>query len=33
LFVGTPEGGILTFPTYDYDNMVGAGNWNLYKNI
>lgn len=33
LWVGTPEGGILHFPTYTYSNMNGAGNANLYKNI
>jgi hypothetical protein len=33
MWVGTPEGGILHFPTYTYENMVGAGNVNYYKNI
>ncbi|CAD8140693.1 unnamed protein product [Paramecium octaurelia] len=33
LWVGTPEGGILHFPTYSYQNMVGGGNNNYWKNI
>ena len=32
-WVGTPEGGILHFPTYTYTNMNGGGNSNYYKNI
>lgn len=31
--MGTPDGGILHFPTYSYANMNGAGNTNAFKNI
>jgi len=33
MWVGTPEGGILHFPTYTYTDMNGNGNRNHVQNI
>ena len=33
VWLGTGDGGIYTFATYSYNDMVGNGNANIYKNI
>lgn len=33
VWLGAGDGGIYTFATYSYTDMVGSGNPNLYKNV